>query len=108
MRLDNSQTPPPYLSENPIRQFPDNNSFARSSSNAPVNVPYIVAEMSAAIYIQNRRFLILGNDDGSRPLNDFPDLYRNGLLMPGSTYTAFVWGFTPSIPPQSSQVNSLL
>ena len=103
MQLDNSETPP-YLSENPIHQFPDNSSFDRFSSDTPANVPYIVAEMSAATYLQNRYSLILGDEDVSRTLNDFPDLYRNGPLMPGSRYTAFVWGFPPSIPPQSPKV----
>ena len=39
---------------------------------------------------------VLGAEDNS--LNDFPELYRNGPLQPNTEYTAFVWGFVPSVP----------
>ena len=37
---------------------------------------------------------ILGADSS---VNDFPELYRNGPLLPNTEYTAFVWAFVPSV-----------
>lgn len=101
MRLDNSQVQP---LENMTDQFLDNTSFTTYSSYIPTNTPYIVAEMSTDIYLRAKRFFVLGNENGTRALNDFPKLYRNGPLLPGSTYTVFVRGFVHSIPPESAQV----
>ena len=75
------------------------------SSDIPVNIPYIVAEMSADTYLQSRRFFVLGDENGTRQLNDFPKLYRNGPLLAGSLYTLFVRAFVHPIPPQSSSVS---
>lgn len=95
---------PSYLSENPKEYFPDNSSFIRySTADIPVNAPYVVAELSASTYSENRGFF-LGNEADTTPLNDFPNLYMNGPLMEGSTYTAFVWGFAHSVTPRSSEV----
>ncbi len=34
--------------------------------------------------------------DESQP-NDFPSVYVNAPLEPGTRYTAFLWGFVPSV-----------
>lgn len=101
MRLDNSQVQP---LKNITDQFHDNTSFATYSSYIPTNTPYIVAEMSTDIYLQAKRFFVLGDENSTQALNNFPKLYRNGPLQPGSIYTVFVRGFVHSIPPQSAQV----
>ena len=42
----------------------------------------------------------LGNDNETRQNNSFPDVYVNGPLRTGGTYTAFVWAFLEAIPAQ--------
>lgn len=101
MRLDNNQVQP---LKNITDQFQDNTSFATYSRYIPINTPYIVAEMSKDIYLQAIRFFVLGDENSTQVLNDFPNLYRNGPLLPGSIYTVFVRGFVHSIPPKSAQV----
>ena len=63
------------------------------------NAPYVVAEMSAETYQENRELFVIGDEEKTQELNDFPELYRNLPLLPGSTYTAFVRGFAHFIPP---------
>ncbi len=83
-------------SRNPTSVYPDNSSFTNYSASVPLT-PYIAAEIRADNY-QPSTFFILGDESGTRGINDFPDLYRNGPLEQGSTYTAFVRAFSPTVP----------
>ena len=79
--------------QQPTELFMDNSSFTTYSSSVSPGTPYIVAEISSTNYPTT---FVLGADDNST--NDFPELYRNGPLQPNTEYTAFVWGFVPSVP----------
>ena len=81
--------------QDPLQRFPDNSSFTTYSSVEP-GVPYIVAEIDSMNYPTT--FVLGADDNSSTSLNDLPELYRNGPLTPGTSYTAFVWGFAPSVP----------
>ncbi|XP_064387090.1 receptor-type tyrosine-protein phosphatase S-like isoform X2 [Halichondria panicea] len=83
-------------SRNPTSVYPDNSSFTNYSASVPLT-PYIAAEIRADNY-QPSMVFILGDESGTRGINDFPDLYRNGPLEQGSTYTAFVRAFSPTVP----------
>ena len=82
---------------NPKDLFQDNSTFTNYSSDVPLDRPYIVAEISTNNYSQGMTFL-LGDEARTRSINDFPDLYRNGPLEPETSYVAFVWGFSASVP----------
>ena len=68
------------------------------SSDTPVNQPYVVSEMSAYNYLQNRRLFVLGDENSSRSFNDRSSTYHNSPLIPGEKYTLFVRGFLHYIP----------
>jgi len=81
--------------QDPIEVFPDNSTFTAYSSVLP-GLPYVVAEIDSTNYPAT---FVLGDDDNSSTsVNDLPEFYRNGPLTPGMSYTAFVWGFAPSVP----------
>ncbi len=42
--------------------------------------------------------------DESQP-NDFPSVYVNAPLEPGTQYTVFLWGFVPSVDGVSHRLN---
>ena len=80
-------------------RFPNNNSFVSYSENIPVNTPYVVAEIDATrITISESTSFLLGDETATASLNDQPSRYRNGPLSAGTEYTAFLWGFPPSVP----------
>lgn len=79
-----------------------------ASTDPPANTPYVVAEMSAATYQNNRELFIIGDEGLTRDLNDFPQLYHNLPLLPGSSYTVFVRGFAPFIPPSRVRMEQML
>ena len=89
----------------PSMEYPDNSTFTNYSSSVPANTPYVAAEISSANYQPSTTF-VLGDEEGTMDINDFPDLYRNGPLQQGSTYTAFVRAFsTPvSVSKSSSKI----
>ena len=93
MRVDERVTPQTDITQDMI--VPP----ASPSTDPPANTPYIVAEMSADTYQKYRELFVIGDESETRELNDFPELYHNLPLLPGSTYTAFVRGFAPFIPP---------
>ena len=78
----------------------------------PPNTPYVVAEMSVDSYQQSKALFVIGDQSKTQQFNNFPDLYKNLPLEPGSTYTAFIRGFSPYIPPSKviihEQYNSLM
>ena len=78
-------------------QFRDNSSFTTYSDDIPLNTPYIVAEIAASnLTLSSNTNFILGNEGATAGLNDQP-MYRNGPLTQGTQYTAFLWGFPPSV-----------
>ena len=93
MRVDDRVTPQTDVTQDVI--VPP----ASPSTDPPANTPYIVAEMSADTYRKYRELFVIGDESETRELNDFPELYHNLPLLPGSRYTAFVRGFAPFIPP---------
>ena len=70
----------------------NNSVFTNYSSSVPANTPYVAAEIRSANYQPSMTF-VLGDEEGTMSINDFPDLYRNGPLQQGSAYTAFVRAF---------------
>ncbi len=95
IRLDDASTFDE--SGDPSSVYPDNNSFTNYSANIPPLRPYIAAEIRSDNYAPLTDFT-LGDDTGTRGINDFPDRYRNGPLEQGSTYTAFVRAFSRIVP----------
>ena len=81
----------------PSALYPNDTQFTNYSSSVPAGTPYIVAEISSNNYDPSMTF-VLGDEEGTMRINDFPDLYRNGPLQQGSTYTAFVRAFAVSVP----------
>jgi len=82
------------LSGNPLDRFPDNSSFVRYSSTVQVSQPYIVAEVDSSNYAAARSFLL--GSEAENILNDLRNVYVNGPLNASTTYTVFVWGFSPN------------
>ena len=70
----------------------------QTDSLSPPDTPYVVAEMSSHTYQQMRHLFVIGDPSSTQEANDYPDLYQNLPLEPGSTYTALVRGFSPVIP----------
>ena len=86
------------IRQNATVRFSDNSSFTMYSDDIPVNVPYIVAEISASsLTLSTTTNFILGDEGNTEFLNDQPTLYRNGPLTQGTEYTAFLWGFPPNV-----------
>ena len=83
------------LDQDPTLSFPDNSSFTTYSTSIPVDTPYIVAEITVSRLPSS---FILGDGNGTRALNDFPNRYHNGPLEEGTQYAVFVWGFSPAVP----------
>ena len=81
----------------PSDVYPDNSRFTNYSSSVPADTPYVAAEISSANYQPSMTF-VLGDEKATMSINDFPDLYRNGPLQQGSTYTAFVRAFAVGVP----------
>ena len=82
------------LTENPATRFPNNNSFVTYTSVIEPNQPYIVAEISSSRYEVARNFLL--GSLNTQMFNDQPGLYFNGPLNQSTSYTVFVWGFSPT------------
>ena len=67
-----------------------------------MDTPYIVSEISASSYeAVSSSVFVLGDENGTRISNGFPEQYRNGPLQEGTQYSVFVWAFIPAIPPSS-------
>ena len=115
-----SDVDPSFLQGSPSNEFPNSQAFLSYSEGAisaqpqsstdaathfsslspdlPINSPYIVTEVSAAGYdVVASGVFVLGDENGTRSSNDFPEQYRNGPLEEGTRYTVFVWGFLPAI-----------
>ena len=80
----------------PSALYPNNSTFTTYSSSVPVGTPYIVAEIGSNNYDPSMTF-VLGDEESTMRINDFPHLYMNGPLQQGSTYTAFVRAFAVSV-----------
>ena len=92
------------IRQNSTVRLMDNSSFTTYSDNIPVNIPYIVAEISASnLTLSSTTSFTLGDEAATMRLNDQPILYRNGPLTQGTQYTAFLWGFPPSVAVSSIQ-----
>ena len=83
------------IRQNNTVRFSNNNTFTMYSDNIPLNTPYIVAEISA-LNISDITTFVLGDERGTERFND-ELMYRNGPLTQGTQYTAFLWGFPPSV-----------
>lgn len=84
------------LDVNPTVHFPNNRSFRLYSEDIPANIPYIVAEVAAS-KLASRNNFVLGNNSANGDFNEVAK-YVNGRLTPGTEYTVFLWGFSPSVP----------
>lgn len=96
IRLDNTMLTFDHV-QNPSEVYPDTSMFTNYSTNVAPFQPYIAAEISADNYQESSMFLI-GDNDSTSGLNDFPGLYQNGPLEAGSEYTAFVRAFVNTVP----------
>ena len=121
----------PFLMEAPTQMFPDNSSFGSYSTGfsrtttfvclsfsvlthslvhyinteLAEDTPYIASEISSSGYsVLSSRVFVVGDENKTRNVNDFPELYRNGPLLQLTNYSVFVWGFLPAIPPSSVSV----
>eukprot|EP00731_Ephydatia_muelleri_P018087 Em0011g127a len=86
MRLNDSLTQ--QINGGTFNPFTSNATFANYSLSVPAGSPYVAAELPGNR--QSPLVYILGNESQQ---NDAPGVHPNKALMPGTTYTAFVWGF---------------
>lgn len=84
------------LSANISEEYPNRESFA-SYETAGDDQLYIVAEISQPNYPM---MFALGDNVTTFSISDFPNLYINGPLIAGSSYSTFVRFFSP-LPPVS-------
>ena len=85
------------LPDNPLSLFPDNDSFVfYSDGNIGTQQPYVTAEMEPSAYNKTAASgFVLGDPESTSSLND-NSLYFNGPLNQSTSYTVFVWAFSPT------------
>ena len=84
------------LPDNPLSLFPDNDSFVfYSDGNIGTQQPYVTAEMEPSAYSSIASGFVLGDPESTSSLND-NSLYLNGPLNQSTSYTVFVWAFSPT------------
>ena len=85
------------LPDNPLSLFPNNDSFVfYSDGNIGTQQPYVIAEMESSAYNNlSTSGFVLGDPENTSSLND-NSLYLNGPLNQSTSYTVFVWGFSPT------------
>ena len=85
------------LPDNPLSLFPNNASFVfYSKGNISTLQPYVTAEMEPSAYNNlSASGFVLGDPESTSSLND-NSLYLNGPLNQSTSYTVFVWGFSPT------------
>ena len=86
----------PILSVDTNEEYPTQDSFA-SYTTAEDDEPYIAAEISQQNYPTT---FALGDNSSTFSISDFPDLYINGPLMEGRSFSIFVRYFS-ALPPVS-------
>ena len=79
------------LSVNTSERYPNQSSF-ENYTTAGDDEPYIVAEISEQVYPMT---FALGDNFSTFLISDFPDIYINGPLTEGRSYSVFVRFFSP-------------